>query len=85
MTFKYIFAYGNKYLNGYDFLYRYCHVPIDNILIEELKSYNPPKLPTAWSRINHYEIYIKYQQWFYTKFNKIPLDIEFRIWKGEKI
>ena len=85
MTFKYIFAYGNKYINGYDFLYQYCHVPIDNILIEELKPHNPPKLLTAWSRIDNYAVYLKYQQWFHKEFKKIPLDIEFKLWKGEHV
>ena len=88
MTFKYIFAYGNKYISGYDFLYQYCHVPIDNILINKLnekKECNPPILETSWSRIKDYETYLEYQEWFRVKFDQIPLDVEFKIWKGIKV
>ncbi len=83
MTFKYIYSYGDKYLNGYDELYQFCHVPLDNILIEELKFFNPPKLKTSWSRINNYETYLAYQDWFRDKFADLPLDIEFKLWLGE--
>ena len=83
MIFKYIFSYGNKYLNGYDKIYQFCHVPLDNILINELKTFDPPKLATSWSRINKYETYIEYQDWFRRKFNDLPLDVEFKLWLGE--
>ena len=85
MTFKYIFSYGNKYLDGYDNIYQFCHVPLDNILIDELKMYNPPKLQTSWSRINNYETYLKYQNWFRSKFENLPLDVEFKLWLGESL
>ncbi|AYO14210.1 hypothetical protein D0812_07220 [Vibrio owensii] len=84
MTFKYIYTHGNTYLSGYDFLYKFCHVPIDNILLKELKPYSPPKLETAWSRINSYSTYMEFQDWF-SKFDKLPLDVEFKVWRGEKI
>lgn len=83
MSFKYIYTYGGKQLKGYERLYNYCHVPIDNILLKELKKYEPPKLKTVWSRISEYETYLEYQKWFY-KFKKIPLDVEFKVWQGKK-
>lgn len=83
MTFKYIFSYGNKYLDGYDNIYQFCHVPLDNILIDQLKMYNPPKLKTSWSRINNYKTYLSYQNWFRGKFDNLPLDIEFKLWLGD--
>ena len=83
MTFKYVYSYGNKYLDGYDKLYQFCHVPLDNILIKELKTFNPPKLKTSWSRINNYETYLEYQSWFRDKFTDLPLDVEFRLWLGK--
>ena len=76
MIFKYIFSYGNKYLYGYDNFHQFCHVPLDKILIKELKIYTPPKLETAWSRINNYNIYLEYQNWFRKKFTNSPLDVE---------
>lgn len=85
MTFKYIFSYGNKYLDGYDEIYQFCHVPLDNILIDELKKFYPPKLKTSWSRINNYETYIEYQNWFRNKFDNLPLDVEFKLWLGESL
>ncbi len=83
MTFKYIYTY--EYLDGYSFLYQYCHIPIDNILINNLKEYNPPIMSSACSRINDYNEYIKYQQWFHSSFNKISLDVEFKIWGRKKL
>jgi len=85
MTFKYIYSYGNKYLDGYDELYLFCHVPLDNILIDELKSFNSPKLKTSWSRINNYETYLEYQIWFREKFSDLPLDVEFKFWLSESL
>lgn len=75
MTFKYIYSHGDIYLNGYDELYQFCHVPLDNILIKELKTFNPPKLKTSWSRINNYKIYLEYQNWFRNKFTDLPLKL----------
>lgn len=80
MTFKYIFSYGNKYLNGYDEIYQFCHVPLDNILINELKNFKPPTLKTTWSRIDNYKIYFEYQIWFRNEFDDLPLDVEFKLW-----
>jgi len=79
MILKYIFTYGNKYLYGYDNIYKFCHVPLDKILIDELKIYSPPKLKTAWSRINYYNVYLEYQNWFRKRFTNLPLDVEFKL------
>jgi hypothetical protein len=54
-------------------------------LIEELKAFNPPKLKTSWSRINNYETYLAYQNWFRSKFTDLPLDVEFKLWLGESL
>lgn len=51
MTFKYIFAYGENEIKGYNHLYPFCHVPFDTILSQALKNHKPPKLGTSWSRI----------------------------------
>ena len=83
MIFKYIFAYGSDYIKGYDKLYNFLHVPLDNILIDELKKYNPPKLEKSWSRIGDYSTYLEYQKWFRNKFHdETPLDVEFRLWNN---
>lgn len=85
MTFKYIFSYGNKYLDGYNEIYQFCHVPLDNILIDALKKFHQPKLKTSWSRIDNYETYIEYQNWFRNKFDNLPLDVEFKLWLQESL
>ncbi len=84
MTFKYIYSYGENNLEGYIHIYRFCHVPIDNILLEKidskLNSYN--RFDSPWSRIKDYSIYLEFQKWFRKNYEGIPLDNEFRIWKS---
>lgn len=87
MTFKYIFAYGKKYLEWYDIFYEFCHVPIDNILLAELKNYqryNGLKINDAWSRIENYDdkdSYIRFQHKFRKRSIMLPLDEEFYLWR----
>ena len=37
-----------------------------------------------WSKLNDYNEYLKYQDWFRNKYkNEIPLDAEFHLWLEE--
>ena len=83
MTLKYIFTFRQSRLPGFSSLYSLCHVPLDNIFIEYLAPYNPPKLSTSWSRITDYSEYLNFQQWVRVHFTTIPLDTEFLIWLGK--
>jgi hypothetical protein len=37
MTMKYIFTVGEQRIPGFDLVYTYCHVPLDNILLEKIR------------------------------------------------
>lgn len=83
MTLKYIFTYGEKKLPGYSKNYNFCHVPIDNVILDEIEKYNAPAILGKWSRISSYDEYFKLQRWFRKKFELIPLEAEFKLWQGE--
>jgi hypothetical protein len=85
MTFKYIFTLGESRLPGYRALYPFCHVPLDNILIAALTKYGFPGLSSAWSRIDDYGVYLKYQVWIRNRFSLAPLNAEFYFWSGRDI
>ncbi|MCX5847707.1 MAG: hypothetical protein NTW12_15350 [Deltaproteobacteria bacterium] len=36
MTFKYIFTMREDQVPGFDNLYRFCHIPLDNIILQKL-------------------------------------------------
>lgn len=85
MTLKYIFTLGESRLPGYQVVYPFCHVPLDNILIAALDNYGFPQLASAWSRIDDYAVYLGYQEWVRKCFTLAPLDTEFYLWSGRDI
>lgn len=74
-----------KYLNllnydGIEKVYEYCHIPIDNYILN-VTGY---KINKAWSKLDDYNEYFKFQEWFRKKYyNFIPLDKEFYLWLEE--
>lgn len=77
MSLKYIFLYDESRVDGFNSIYQYCHIPIDNIILNKLeyKDFN-----TAWSRINDYNEYINFQRYIREVVtDEIPLDFEFRL------
>lgn len=74
MTLKYISILDYDIVKG---IYEYCHVPIDNIIINQVE-YN--FFNKAWSKINSYEEYYKFQKWFKKECGGIPLDEEFKLY-----
>ncbi|HNQ64876.1 MAG TPA: hypothetical protein PK842_03925 [Smithella sp.] len=82
MTFKYIFCVGEKRLPGYSGLYEFCHVPIDNIILDKIKKRGAPVPSKPWSRLGDYNEYISLQKWFREQY-KLPLDGEFILWMEE--
>jgi hypothetical protein len=85
MTLKYIFTMSTKRLSGFEEIYPFCHAPVDNIILEELIEYDAPGISCRWSRLNDYEEYIRLQKWIRNNFDTVPLDTEFKMWKGEQL
>jgi hypothetical protein len=85
MTLKYIFTMGPKKISGFKKVYPFCHAPIDNIILDTLLEYNAPKISCKWSRLKNYEEYFTIQLWLRNSFETVPLDTEFKMWKGENL
>ena len=89
MTFKYIFtlaALDEKRLSGFGEVYPFCHAPLDNVFISRLvEEYDFSWLSCAWSRLDDYDEYLAYQKRIRREFELVPLDVEFRLWRGENI
>lgn len=58
MTLKYSLLLGDKRINGIEKNAKFFHIPIDSYV---QKGMFGEKLPKAWSKINSYETYMKYQ------------------------
>ncbi len=86
MSLKYIYVMGEKRVDGFGEAYQFCHAPLDNILVKELnKEHGFPELG-AWSQLKDYEVYLGYQMRIRERFKREPpLDVEFRLWLGEKV
>lgn len=77
MSLKYIFLYDETRIDGFNSIYQYCHIPIDNII---LNKFEYKKFNTSWSRINDYNAYIRFQKYIREVVtDEIPLDFEFRL------
>jgi hypothetical protein len=84
MTFKYLYMMGEQRLPGFSHLYDFCHVPLDQILIDALRKYGFRPIK-SWSRLNDYEVYLDRQRWVRNQFRLIPLDVEFYLWMGRPL
>lgn len=81
MTFKYIFTMGSERLSGYSKHYKYSHVPLDNIILEQFDKFDCPDVSNYWSRIDDYDEYFNFQKWIRKSFKgSIPLSVEFNLW-----
>lgn len=82
MTMKYIYVFGEDYLPGYQSVYRFCHIPVDNYILEAIYKGGAPKLNQSWSRTNKKD-YLKIQEWVREQYPGIPpLSVEFHLWNG---
>ena len=45
------------------------------------QQYQAPSISCAWSRLNNYKEYFDFQLWVRKKFDSIPMDVEFRLFK----
>lgn len=81
MTLKYLYALGkDRHRLSLD-NYQYFHIPIDNIIQEELhQEYSISPLKSKWSRIESYQEYLDFQLMVREKIKgRIPMDIEFEL------
>ena len=77
MTFKYLHLLDYPEVQK---VYEYCHIPIDSYMLN-ITNYT---MSNVWSKLDSYNEYIEYQQWFRNKYpNDIPLDKEFYLWLEE--
>lgn len=80
MTLKYIFVLGDR-VPGYEHLFGYCHVPLDQFVMRMAVPLGLPALPGtgAWSTLNDYAVYMERQGWFRAR-PEPPLVAEFGLW-----
>lgn len=77
MTFKYLHLLDYPVVQK---VYEYCHVLIDSYILN-ITNYT---MSNAWSKLDNYNEYLEYQNWFRDKYAKdIPLDTEFYLWLQE--
>lgn len=78
MALKYTFVFGDKHLPGYSNVFKFAHIPIDNIILGQLDKCGLPRPRTAWSRIRSYQEYMEVQNWVRSKYpGEAPLAVEF--------
>jgi hypothetical protein len=84
MTLKYIFTLGENRLPGFEQVYPFAHIPVDNIILEQLYTKELTVIFTsAWSRLDEYSADLQFQQWVRTHCgDEYPLDFEFYLWMG---
>ena len=91
MTLKYLYVFGEDRCPKYEQFYRFCHVPIDSIIVARLKEVNQGNLPPgidgpAWSRIDDYSVYIGFQRWLRGAYEgSEPLAVEFALWQEKPL
>ncbi len=77
------FVFGDQRLPGYARVFELAHIPLDNIILKQLRPYGVPPLPTRWARVDSYEEYMKIQRWERTAFpGSPPLAVEFTLWQN---
>src|ERR1700722_18328318 len=57
MTFKSVFVCGDDLVPGFGPFYDHCHMPIDNVILDQLEERRLPRPPKAWSRWDYPEYY----------------------------
>ncbi len=84
MTLKYVYVIGEDRIPGYEHLYKFCHAPLDRILIDALSGKGFEPLGCAWSRLDDYGEYLERQRWIRATFEKPPLDVDFELWNRDQ-
>jgi len=80
IAFKNIFACGEKRVPGFQPVYEFCHMPIDNVVLDQLSKGGIAKPDKAWSRWN-YEEYFQFQKQLREWYRGQPLlNVEHQLW-----
>jgi hypothetical protein len=83
MALKYVYVFGESRLPGYEAVYRFCHVPIDNIVLKSDAFNDLPAFHSRWSRIDDYKVYLAFQVAVRSRYpTSAPLAVEFWAWQG---
>lgn len=84
MALKYVYVFGEERLPGFSGLYRFGHVPLDNIILGRLAPLGSPRLSSgSWSRLCDYDESLRFQHWIRDKFpDSAPLAVEFHLWQA---
>ena len=86
MALKYVFTFGEDRLPGYAGLFGLAHIPLDNIILDQLRRFGVPRLTTRWSRLVEYEEYMGVQRWVRSTFlGSAPLAVEFHLWHNRSL
>ena len=81
MGLKYAFVMGERRLPGFQRWFAHAHLPVDNIILEQLAHLKFPPLLVAWSRLDNYGAYFDLQRRFRAAFDPRPLlEVEFSMW-----
>ncbi len=82
MALKYVFVFGEDRLPEYASVFEFAHIPLDNIILDQLSPYKVPRLTTRWSRLSSYDEYMDIQRWVRSTFpGSAPLSVEFALWQ----
>lgn len=83
MTLKYLTAINFETDNLIKTNYHFFHVPIDNIIQDQLQNFGISKLNMSWNTIYNYNIFLDYQLKIRSIFcPKIPLVIELELFNA---
>ena len=86
MALKYVYVFGESCLPGFSKFFPYCHVPIDNIILEKDEFKDRRSFTCAWSRISIYGDYLAFQLSVRQKFpDSSPLAVEFWAWQRNDV
>lgn len=80
MSFKNIYVCGEGRVSGFKKLYSFCHMPIDNIVLRQLRSRGLKPPNKVWSRWDYNE-YIDFHKEIRKWFGYQPLlNVEHKLW-----
>jgi hypothetical protein len=79
MSLKYWLLFGNERVHSIEKNAKYFHIPIDRFIQEKMF---PDLKHSAWSKIELYSEYFKYQTNYREKSNEIPIVAEFQLFNN---
>lgn len=86
MTLKYLFILDLENIYNLDRVYKFCHVPIDSIILKELKNkriISDKDISKVWSKMSEEEYNILLNKIYNREIDrdKFMLDLDFDLWK----